>query len=110
MRTLQRIALILVIIGAVNWGLIGFFSFDLVASIFGGQDPFLSRVIYSLVGLSGLVCLTLFIPWDESDENASNQNQLNLGTEFGEEEDFNDFDKYKEDFPEIGRYDKYYDK
>ena len=53
MKTLQRIALALVIIGAINWGLIGFFSFDLVASLFGGQDAFLSRVIYSLVGLSG---------------------------------------------------------
>ena len=48
MRTLQRIALTLIIIGAINWGLIGFFNFDLVAALFGGQDAFLSRVIYSL--------------------------------------------------------------
>lgn len=59
MKTLQNIALALVIIGAINWGLIGFFRFDLVAAIFGGQAAFLSRVIYALVGLSGLYCLTI---------------------------------------------------
>jgi uncharacterized membrane protein YuzA (DUF378 family) len=56
---LDRIALILVIIGALNWGLIGLFRFDLVANLFGGQDAFLSRVIYSLVGLAGLWSITL---------------------------------------------------
>ncbi|MEH7385110.1 DUF378 domain-containing protein [Bacillus sp. JJ1521] len=59
MNGLQRFALALVIIGAINWGLIGFFRFDLVASIFGGQDSFLSRIIYGLVGLSGLYSLSL---------------------------------------------------
>lgn len=98
MRTLQRIALALVIIGAINWGLIGFFSFDLVAAIFGGQDAFLSRVIYSLVGLSGLVCLSLlFMPWEEADTNDVNrtqhQNKVNYGTEFGEEADFSSLKK-----------------
>ncbi len=53
-------ALILVIIGAVNWGLIGFFQFDLVAFIFGGMDSWLSRIIYALVGISGLYSLTFF--------------------------------------------------
>ena len=48
------IAWILVIIGAINWGLIGFFQFDLVAAIFGGQDAVVSRIIYALVGLAGL--------------------------------------------------------
>jgi len=56
---LDRIALILVIIGALNWGLIGLFRFDLVANLFGGQDAFISRVIYSLVGLAGLWSITL---------------------------------------------------
>ncbi|TLS38884.1 DUF378 domain-containing protein [Pseudalkalibacillus caeni] len=66
MSTLQRIALILVIIGAINWGLIGFFQFDLVAAIFGGQNAALSRIVYGLVGLSGLYCLTLlFKPSEE---------------------------------------------
>ncbi|WNS75447.1 DUF378 domain-containing protein [Bacillus sp. DTU_2020_1000418_1_SI_GHA_SEK_038] len=95
MRTLQRIALTLTIIGAINWGLIGFFNFDLVAAIFGGQDAFLSRVIYSLVGLSGLVCLTLlFKQWEETDTKADvnrrDYGQLNYGTEFGEETDISD--------------------
>lgn len=93
MRTLQRIALTLTIIGAINWGLIGFFNFDLVAALFGGQDAFLSRVIYSLVGLSGLVCLTLlFKQWEETDtkgevNNRRDHGKLNYGTEFGEELD-----------------------
>lgn len=59
MLTLQRIALVLTIIGAVNWGLIGLFQFDLVAAIFGGQGAFLSRTIYSLVGLAGLINIGL---------------------------------------------------
>ncbi|MBD7962795.1 DUF378 domain-containing protein [Fictibacillus norfolkensis] len=66
MSGLQRFALALVIIGAVNWGLIGFFQFDLVAAIFGGQDAVLARIVYGLVGLSGLYCLTLlFKPSEE---------------------------------------------
>ncbi len=48
------IALILVIIGAINWGLIGFFRFDLVAALFGGQLATFSRVIYAIVGLAGI--------------------------------------------------------
>lgn len=51
---MDSLALILVIIGALNWGLIALFQFDLVASIFGGQDAFLSRVIYGLVAIAGL--------------------------------------------------------
>ncbi|GAA0379809.1 DUF378 domain-containing protein [Bacillus horti] len=56
---MDRAALILVIIGAINWALIGFFQFDLVAAIFGGQDAWLSRIIYSLVGIAGLYCISL---------------------------------------------------
>ena len=56
MRTIKLIAFILVIIGALNWGLIGVFRFDLVASIFGEMST-LSRIVYSLVGLSGLAAL-----------------------------------------------------
>ncbi len=51
---MDSLALILVIIGALNWGLIALFQFDLVASIFGGQDAFLSRIVYGLVGLAGI--------------------------------------------------------
>ena len=55
------LALILVIIGAVNWGLVGFARFDLVAWIFGGQTASVSRVVCALVGLAGLWCITLLI-------------------------------------------------
>ncbi|MEH7299335.1 DUF378 domain-containing protein [Neobacillus drentensis] len=66
MSSIQRIALVLTIIGAINWGLIGFFQFDLVASIFGGQDSALSRIIYGLVGIAGLINLgLLFKPNEE---------------------------------------------
>ena len=56
---MDRIALILTIVGALNWGSIGLFQFDLVAWIFGGQDAILSRVIYTVVALAGLWCITL---------------------------------------------------
>ncbi|MGI6064952.1 MAG: DUF378 domain-containing protein [Bacillota bacterium] len=56
---LDKTALILVIIGALNWGLIGLFRFDLVATIFGGQSALLSRIIYTLVGLAGIYAITL---------------------------------------------------
>lgn len=51
---MDMLALILVIIGALNWGLISLFKFDLVASIFGGSTTVLSRIIYGLVGLAGI--------------------------------------------------------
>lgn len=56
---LDRIALVLTIIGALNWGLIGLFRFDLVAYLFGGQTSSVSRVIYTLVGLAGIWCISL---------------------------------------------------
>ncbi len=58
-KTMDTIALILAIIGSVNWGLVGIFRFDLVAWIFGGQAAVISRIIYTLVGLAGLWCITL---------------------------------------------------
>lgn len=59
MVAFDKTALTLVIIGAINWLLIGLFQFDLVAAIFGGQTSAVSRIIYSLVGLAGLWCITL---------------------------------------------------
>ncbi|MBO5317964.1 MAG: DUF378 domain-containing protein [Oscillospiraceae bacterium] len=56
---MDTIALILSIIGSINWGLVGIFQFDLVAWLFGGQDAIFSRIIYTLVGLAGLWCITL---------------------------------------------------
>ena len=60
------VSLILVIIGAVNWGLVGFARFDLVAWIFGGQTAGFSRITYALVGLAGLWCITLLFRRKES--------------------------------------------
>lgn len=57
MKALDYIALIIVIIGAVNWGLIGFFGFDLVAFLFGNMSLF-SRIVYSLVGICGLYAIS----------------------------------------------------
>jgi len=66
LSSIQRIALVLTIIGAINWGLIGFFQFDLVAAIFGGQNAALSRIVYGLVGIAGLINLgLLFKPNEE---------------------------------------------
>lgn len=59
MSGIQRVALIFTIIGAINWGLIGFFQFDLVAAIFGGSGTALSRIIYGIVGIAGLINLGL---------------------------------------------------
>lgn len=56
---MDKFALVLVIIGALNWGLIALFQYDLVASIFGGQAAIFSRLVYGLVGLAGLYCITL---------------------------------------------------
>lgn len=56
---MDTLALILSIIGSINWGLVGLFKFDLVAWIFGGQTAVISRIIYAVVGLAGLWCLTL---------------------------------------------------
>ena len=56
---LDRISLVLTIIGALNWGSIGIFQFDLVAWICSGADTAFARIIYTLVGLAGLWCITL---------------------------------------------------
>ncbi|RKQ29650.1 DUF378 domain-containing protein [Oceanobacillus halophilus] len=93
MRFLNSLTLTLIIIGALNWGLIAFFQFDLVAAIFGGQNEFLSRVVYGLVGLSGLYYLTrLLYPIGEDPVNRPTRTsgQVNYGTEFAEELDVDD--------------------
>lgn len=59
MKIVDRIALILNIIGGLNWGLIGIFKFDFVAWIFGGQDAVMSRIVYTLVGLAAVWCISL---------------------------------------------------
>ncbi len=54
MKSLHFVTLVLVIVGGLNWGLVGAFHFDLVAAVFGGQDAALSRVVYVLVGIAAL--------------------------------------------------------
>lgn len=60
LKTLDYIALTLVIIGAVNWGLIGFFNWNLVAALFGSMS-WLSRIIYAIVGLCGLYLISMYM-------------------------------------------------
>ncbi len=57
---MDALALILVIVGALNWGSIGIFGFDLVGSLFGGQLSVLSRIIFTVVGIGGLWAITFF--------------------------------------------------
>lgn len=63
MKIIDKIALALVIIGAINWGLIGFFNFNLVEMIFGNMT-IISRIIYALVGVSGLWAIKLLFDND----------------------------------------------
>ena len=64
----NKFALGLVIIGAINWLMIGLFGYDLVGALFGGQMALLSRIIYTLVGLAGLWCITLLFSHSPSRE------------------------------------------
>ena len=65
MSVMDRIALVLNIIGGINWGLVGIFKFDLVAFLFGGQTAVVSRIIYALVGIAALWCISLLFRGDE---------------------------------------------
>lgn len=69
MMIMDRIALILAIIGGLNWGLVGLFRFDLVAYICGGQTATVSRVIYTLVGLAAIWCISLLFRRDSVTDN-----------------------------------------
>ncbi len=66
MKTLNKIALILCIIGGLNWGLIGFFQFDVVAWIFGGQDAIISRIVYAVISVSALWCISIIFQNQET--------------------------------------------
>lgn len=69
MRTLQSIALTLTIIGAINWGLVGLFDFNLVALIFGGADSILTKIIYIIVGICGIINIKLLIDYIADDHD-----------------------------------------
>ena len=62
---MDRIALLLAIIGGINWGSVGLFRFDLVAWLFGGQSAIISRIVYTLVALAGIWCLSLLFRHNE---------------------------------------------
>lgn len=64
---MDTVALILSIIGSLNWGLVGIFKFDLVAWLFGGQGAVVSRIIYTVIGLAGLWCITLLFRRNRND-------------------------------------------
>ena len=67
---IDKIALVLAIVGALNWGSIGLFGFDVVAFLCGGQMAMVSRIIYTLVGLAGLWCISLLFREHAADETA----------------------------------------
>ena len=62
---LNKLALLLVIVGALNWGSIGIFGFDIVGTLFGGQSALFSRIIFTLVGLAGIWCISLLFSHDD---------------------------------------------
>ena len=65
MKTLQKIALVLTIIGALNWGMVGLFEIDIVASLFNGSDSIISRIIYRIIAIAGIINIGLL--FDTSD-------------------------------------------
>lgn len=68
MKTLDWLCITLIIIGAINWGLVGFFNFDLITSVFGGSLYWIARIIFALVGLAGLYSLTFYGRLDSTNE------------------------------------------
>ena len=74
MMIVDRLALALAIIGGLNWGLIGLFRLDLVAFLFGGQTALLSRIVYTLVGLAAIWCISLMFRNDDDAAIQDNEN------------------------------------
>lgn len=70
---LDKIALILTIIGGINWGLVGIFQFDLVAWIFGGQSAIISRIIYTVIALAAVWCVSLLFSTRVDDDVKTNE-------------------------------------
>ena len=70
MKMRDYFALTLVIVGALNWGLVGFFNFDLVSAVFGSSLRFIARIIFALVGIAGLYSLTLYSRIENFDEKS----------------------------------------
>ena len=68
-KMLDIICLVLVIIGALNWGSIGLFQFDIVAAIFGGSAALISRIIYTVIALAGIWCISLLFRSEDKHED-----------------------------------------
>ena len=64
MDILKKICLVLIIIGAINWAFVGLFELDLVASIFGGSDALLAKIIYIIIGIAGLIDISMLFDRD----------------------------------------------
>ena len=64
MEILKKICLVLIIIGAINWAFVGLFELDLVASIFGGSDAILAKIIYIIIGIAGLIDISMLFDRD----------------------------------------------
>ena len=64
MDTLKKICLVLIIIGAINWAFVGLFELDLVASLFGGADSMISRMIYVIIGIAGIIDISYLFDRD----------------------------------------------
>ncbi|GAB6927721.1 DUF378 domain-containing protein [Paenibacillus sp. JCM 10914] len=71
MRTFNTITLLLLIVGGINWLLVGLFQYDLVAALFGGQSAAGSRIIYTIVGLCALYCIRFFGDVTNDDRSAA---------------------------------------
>ena len=80
---MDRIALILAIVGGINWGSVGLFRFDLVAWLFGGQTATVSRVIYTLVGLAALWCISLLFRTDAISDEMEGKTHTAAGSSGG---------------------------
>ena len=72
MKVMDKIALFLLIVGGLNWGLVGLFSFDLVAWVCGGSGSIISRIIYVVVALAALWCISLYFKRNELIEAEQN--------------------------------------
>lgn len=71
MRILQKFALTLTIIGAINWGMVGLFQIDLVASLFNGSDSLISRIIYTIIAIAGIINIGILLEpiYDDNKRN-----------------------------------------
>lgn len=64
MDTLKKICLVLIIIGAINWAFVGLFNLDLVATVFGGTDSILAKIIYIIIGIAGIIDISMLFDRD----------------------------------------------